>query len=873
MSMRPGSRCRVCGLIAVFTLGCGLGLTTADVASASEPQAPAAASQRSLARYFSSQDLVAYVEFDGLDHHAAAWKKTAAARLLNETTTGAMYEAMLPRVLDATLSKQSDASLTGKELTLIFEHLAKSGFAIGINRAGGAEPPRCFGLVFRGGARGDFQKLADRILRAGAGPRAAVRDVKKTGGRTIHELGRSPAGTIAWWTEGDDLVVSLVAENGALVMIDALDGRAPNAIAHRNRQALLQSEDHPGFEPVGLAFFDMAALPTLPPAARSLGLGRIKRFDYRWGFQDDALLSIVGAVVPAPRKGIPAMFDQPTFSASQLPPLPVGVAGFTVVSVEEQRLAPLLRESLGAISGTPPSDDPGRIDELIRAAFGVSLHDEFFAYLGTRFTIYNVASRINAPSHALESLALGLFRAPKMALVAEVKHRDLLAKSLEKMVDHANENLRGFSKLPNGLALGEIKRLKNGESGYIMSFAGSEVPISSELRPTLLLGQKSLVLASTPALARRARDLAENPGTAVLQAGDPLRTRLDGLPGNLIMLSVADTAQSVYPELIVGIPGFTESILKSRLSRFFPFLMARAQIDMSPFASPVEPFAQPSATNAPVFDAELVPDPDDLRPFLFPSVHALAVNDAGIRLISREAIPTLNLSTAVPMALAALVPAIHNAQLSRGRSQSTNNLKQIGLALHNFASADGHFPSDIRGKDGKRLLSWRVAILPFIEQQALFQEFHQDEPWNSPHNKALIARMPATYSVPDGSATEAGLTFYRGFAGNDTLFDPGKADGVKITEITDGTSNTIALVEAKEAVPWTKPESEVPVDADPNPERIRAALDAVGGHFDGGFNALFCDGSVRFIRTTIALPVFRALITRASGEVISSDSF
>ena len=184
-----------------------------------------------------------------------------------------------------------------------------------------------------------------------------------------------------------------------------------------------------GFEPVGLAYFDMAALPALPPEAVGLGLDRIERFDYRWGFQGDALVSVVGAAIPAPRKGIPALFDQPTFDAAHLPPLPVGVTGFTVVSVEEPRLAPILRESLGAMAGTRLSDDPGRIDDALKEIFGVSPHDEFFAYLGTRFTLYNVGTRINAPSHILESLA-----APRdcyaliwMALVAQVKHRDLLA--------------------------------------------------------------------------------------------------------------------------------------------------------------------------------------------------------------------------------------------------------------------------------------------------------------------------------------------------------------------------------------------------------------------------------------------------------------
>jgi prepilin-type processing-associated H-X9-DG protein len=357
-----------------------------------------------------------------------------------------------------------------------------------------------------------------------------------------------------------------------------------------------------------------------------------------------------------------------------------------------------------------------------------------------------------------------------------------------------------------------------------------------------------------------------------MEASDPLKTRLRGLPGNLIMVSVADTAHSVYPELIVGLPGFTESMIKSVRSPFFPPILGSLGFFLAQFVKPTPP-APDAATRTPPFDAELVPDPDELRPFLFPSVHGLAVDDAGIRFISREALPTLSPSTAVPLALAALVPALHSMQLSRARSQSTNNLKQIGLALHNFHSAHDHFPADFRGEAGKPLLSWRVAILPFIEQQALFQEFHLNEPWDSPHNKALIARMPVTFSMPDGSSTEDGLTCYRGFAGTDAFFDPKVPRGIKISGILDGTSNTIAVVEAREPVPWTKPEGDIPFLSDQKPESIKTMLDALGGHFEGGFNALFCDGSVRFIKSTVALPVFRALLTRASGEVISSGSF
>ena len=96
---------------------------------------------------------------------------------------------------------------------------------------------------------------------------------------------------------------------------------------------------------------------------------------------------------------------------------------------------------------------------------------------------------------------------------------------------------------------------------------------------------------------------------------------------------------------------------------------------------------------------------------------------------------------------------------------------------------------------------------------------------------------------------------------------PRVTDGVGIAEILDGTSNTIVVVEAKEAVPWTKPASDLPFDDDQKVRRrSRRMLDAWAGTSSGGFNALFCDGAVRFIRSTIALPVFRALITRARAK-------
>ena len=163
--------------------------------------------------------------------------------------------------------------------------------------------------------------------------------------------------------------------------------------------------------------------------------------------------------------------------------------------------------------------------------------------------------------------------------------------------------------------------------------------------------------------------------------------------------------------------------------------------------------------------------------------------------------------------------------------QCTNNLKQIGLAMHNYLSAHGTFPPAYsKGPDGKPLLSWPVHILPYLEQKSLYDEFHKDEPWDSEHNKALIARMPAVYHCPSGRPTPAkeGKTSYLTPRGPGTVF-PG-AEGIKIKDIKDGTSNTIIVVDASDAaaVTWTKPE-----DWDIAAERKAQAL---FGHHPKGTN-------------------------------------
>jgi hypothetical protein len=157
----------------------------------------------------------------------------------------------------------------------------------------------------------------------------------------------------------------------------------------------------------------------------------------------------------------------------------------------------------------------------------------------------------------------------------------------------------------------------------------------------------------------------------------------------------------------------------------------------------------------------------------------------------------------------------------------------------------------------KPLLSWRVAILPYIEEGPLYNQFDLTQPWDHPTNKKLIPRMPRIYVVP-GTENKDGMTHYRVLVGPQTMFEPGKR--IRLADTFDGTSNTIMTVEAKEPTIWTRPD-DLPFDP-------KGALPKLGISPDG-FLAGFGDGTVRFIRSSTTPDVLRALITRNGGEAFA----
>ena len=188
-------------------------------------------------------------------------------------------------------------------------------------------------------------------------------------------------------------------------------------------------------------------------------------------------------------------------------------------------------------------------------------------------------------------------------------------------------------------------------------------------------------------------------------------------------------------------------------------------------------------------------------------------------------------------------------QDARRRNQSKNNLRQLVVALHHYAAANNtYLPAHAIYKNGKPLLSWRVAILPFLGEEDLYKKFRLDEAWDSPNNIKLLPLMPKVFA-PVGVKTKVQqITFIQAIVGADAGWRPpvkkettpdGRGDMRLPASFPAGISNVIALVETAPLVQWTKPE-DVPYDA-------KKAVRKLGGVHPDGFYAAFFDASVRFI--------------------------
>ena len=202
---------------------------------------------------------------------------------------------------------------------------------------------------------------------------------------------------------------------------------------------------------------------------------------------------------------------------------------------------------------------------------------------------------------------------------------------------------------------------------------------------------------------------------------------------------------------------------------------------------------------------------------------------------------------------------IKDTRGSLARTQLRHNLKQMALAMAMYSDEKGSLPpAASQDRDGRPLLSWRVLILPYVNQEKLYKEFQLEEPWDSLWNLRLLPQMPFIYAPLSDTYTATGYrTHWQVFTGEGTAFD-GKCGLSLKKDFPNGLANTLLIVESARAVPWTKPED--------LPYTASRPLPPLGNFSQDYFLSALADGGVLSVERTESEQAIRALITRNGAE-------
>ncbi|HMF35940.1 MAG TPA: hypothetical protein VKF17_04845, partial [Isosphaeraceae bacterium] len=502
-----------------------------------------------LARYIPAEGLAALVEHAGFDAYPEAWKGTAAYRMLNETSLGAMLKDIVSQVADHGFRAAQGAPLTGKELVALLSHFLNKGFAAGYLQNPQPPQPKGWVVVIRGAARSAvFQRVIKRIPPLNA---PAARQVEQAGGRKVW-VADDPQGThIRWWYEKEDFVLSIAPGEADIPIVEALDGKTPSALKHSTYAKLEKPEA--GAQPVGRLFVDLSAYPPLPPRAHELGLDGIERVEARWGIQDKGIVVTLGVNSPRPRRGILTLFDQPPIKTGTSVVAAGADGTYTLMSIDPAKTA----DAILALVRHDNPDAAARIDHLAERfgkRSGLSLRNDLLAQVGPRMALLMPAGGGGG------GMISFWFHPPDFVLAAELKDARDFAAKLDRLIEYANRELKtaGAMVRPQpgqpsrpGTEFAEFRRLKAPEQGYVLAVPPAVLPTPAGLRPTVIVepDRGLLVLAGSPAAARRAR------AALVLNAppAEPAWGR------DTLVFSRTDPRDSL-PELLVNLPSLVQFI-------------------------------------------------------------------------------------------------------------------------------------------------------------------------------------------------------------------------------------------------------------------------------------------------------------------------
>jgi hypothetical protein len=786
---------------------------------------------------------------DGHERHQPAISETARWKSI----VGSELQSRLFDLLQLFVSTASPE--LSQQVRTAIEHLQQHGISAAASLAadGAGLTPYVVLVINRGEAIAPLIQTAASKIAEESDLHVQQSDVR---GRQMFRVETNVPGVeVCWWTEGGHLVVT-GGMFASRQILDTVDGTAKNITTSEQWTQLRSADDytvtHFGWldaEMLLSRFADLPipdATPTGPLTIREglslLGLENLKRITVQHGFHNTETWTHGSIHAEGELTGLLGLLRQEGLTLEELPPLPSNVSGFAATRFDAGRAmdeALLIAQKIAQLAGPDNSAQVQLFQDQLQEAWGGDLKDDLTTALGDVWCLYGDTASLPIPVGTAPALAIS------------IGDRERLMKVINRLVTLAKEEAEN-----DQLSIRQSK--KDGNDYVSVGFPG--VPIF----PTVLVTENWLVLGITPGTAQSFA-LREKGKAPSWKPDARVKEALAELPDEYSSITVSDP-----------VPGYQQ------LLSFAPLALNMIESQVLPTLGDMPPEMP--------FGVEDLPAMDLITGPMFPNVSVGGITDHGWESWSRESVPSnplgsLGMTAAAPVMVALLLPAVEQARTAARKTESRNNMKLLGLALHNYHETYGHFP---RGTiDNPKLkpdqrVGWVFPILPYLEQDAVYQAFQpvEKEAWDS-QSLAGAREIQIPYvQNPTMKRTDAAPSSmdYVGISGigpdsaNLPNYDAkagifGNNRMTKIVDIEDGTSNTLMIGEA--SVPnksWLAGGNEAIRGFSRKP--YLNGPDRIGSPQQKVVQFLMADGSVHSIAVDVDDTVLEALATKSGGEIV-----
>jgi len=614
---------------------------------------------------------------------------------------------------------------------------------------------------------------------------------------------QAPAIRFGWH---DGYFVIAVGEATPEKLVQRMAGAAPEWLNHIREEHTVEREQSIGYLNVAGVVERIRPFAANHPAwqvANQLGVFSIQEFHGVAGYDAIGCVSDAHLATDGRRRGFLSLLPYKPLSKRDLQRLPKDSLVAVACRLDASEV---WDEAVRLISRFEPNVESEVEDRLreIEVNTGVDVRGDVLRSLDDVWLAY-------LPSGDLMTSWIN------SAAAVRVKDAGRLKQAIDKLVEISKRQMAAEGR---GDAM-IVESTVGDNVIYSVQFSGAPIPMS----PSWCVGDEWLVVGLLPSAIRSVLDRQIDDSLADAESVRDALAAPDG-PCVIAYQDTPQLARSLYPWLQMGLQ------------------MASNQLRIQGIE----------------IDATALPSVDVMVRHLRPDVTSITHKSDGFHFTSRSSLPGGgNMAAAAPVGVALLLPAVQGARNAARITHDMNSMKQIALACFNYESTYGHFPNNIYDDQGNAMLSWRVRLLPYLEEQELYDQFHLDEPWDSEHNRRLAARMPVVFQSASG-APASSQTRFQSFHHETSVF-PGQQE-IRLAQITDGTSNTLLFVQTEPAaaVEWTKP-----ADIDYDPDQPLAGLQSPRG----SFLTARCDGSVFRFELSAGVEAFKAMVTRNGGEPAS----